>query len=570
MSNASPVTQAPTFFDFSAFYDVDVEPYKKIPLTKVMRQLPRFGYSKNFADLFVSRDDAIDYIQGLIVASIILVSFFLLVGVILLVFKCLGAKRVGFLSGSAFVRPSLGNIKRPAVCRTIFLLSCITFVTFSVLFKAEGVAKLNETAGTTYDSLINAANYTATAYDVLVDLAVIGANSSSIATNMSSLLEDAAGNECIDMDDFIDENGNNYYEIVQEQLGALGDFLPQDYGGLVEASDFMNDRLDTLSSYTFETQIQLGKLYFLIFTIAYVVTPSILLAGVLLAWFKMDAPNLRYMLSWLVLPCFCFQVFLVSILSAILIVSEANADFCSGGQEQTPGQTILQILQNIGVDAESLKFQLIAFYIGECDITGTNPYTPLQEYLKQLREVIQNLQSFDFALRNVAGIPQSIAADFFTSKVDEDQIRNLVRGLISDGYDCGEINSRLSDITEDLTSTVYSLVNSTLHVFDLLKCGTIVPLYTLPAHDAACTQSVSSLSWIFFSFVLIATTGLIMIMLRSSWQLDINEKGDVDSDDAEESEIEYSPDSMNSWEKELSNGTMFDEEGEMSDDEFSC
>lgn len=121
-----------------------------------MRGLPRFGHTSNFAALFSSRDDAIDYIQGLVLASIIFLSCFLFWGILILIFKCLGARRVGFLSGTAFVRPEDPSInyRRPFICRMIFLVSFLLFVVFSVLFNSEGVANVYGTVDTVQESAI--------------------------------------------------------------------------------------------------------------------------------------------------------------------------------------------------------------------------------------------------------------------------------------------------------------------------------------------------------------------------------------------------------------------------------
>merc|ERR1719473_540343 len=111
------------------------------------------------------------------------------------------------------------------------------------------------------------------------------------------------------------------------------------------------------------------------------------------AWYEVDARRLRCILSWLVLPMFCIQVFLASILGGIFIIgSAANADFCSGGQKQTPNDTVTQILQNLGVNPESTPFQIFEFYIDQCQ--SDNPFRFVEEYFLQLE--ISELQFQNF------------------------------------------------------------------------------------------------------------------------------------------------------------------------------
>jgi hypothetical protein len=68
---------------------------------------PRFGHSRN-VNKFINGDasEQEDYMKGLIASSIAMFCFFFVWIVILIIFKCLGPTRVGFLSGSIMPSPA--------------------------------------------------------------------------------------------------------------------------------------------------------------------------------------------------------------------------------------------------------------------------------------------------------------------------------------------------------------------------------------------------------------------------------------------------------------------------------
>lgn len=118
-----------------------------------MRGIPRFGATSDFSRLFSSKEDAKDYIVGLLFAGLFLFALFFAWSVCLLVFKCLGRK-VGFLSGRAFERPAAGTkCNRPFICRLVFLNATLLLIVFSVLFVTQGLTNLRTTVTTVADSV---------------------------------------------------------------------------------------------------------------------------------------------------------------------------------------------------------------------------------------------------------------------------------------------------------------------------------------------------------------------------------------------------------------------------------
>lgn len=124
-----------------------------------MSLAPRFGSPADFSLLFADdSSNRTDYVLGTILVGAVLFGFFLLWMLLLGLFTCLGTQRVGFLAGSPMAPREMGdegvsmeveppknedsengNNPKPyrgtrvGVVRFIFLLSCISVITVSVL-----------------------------------------------------------------------------------------------------------------------------------------------------------------------------------------------------------------------------------------------------------------------------------------------------------------------------------------------------------------------------------------------------------------------------------------------------
>lgn len=118
--------------------------------TRMMRDLPRFGHSANFAYLVGSREQAEDYLYGLLFAGIFLITFFAVWTIMIIVFKCLGQEKVGFFSGSAMKVPH--GSKRPRRVRIAFLVSSVVLVVFSLLLVTKGLTQIKTGVGNVYES----------------------------------------------------------------------------------------------------------------------------------------------------------------------------------------------------------------------------------------------------------------------------------------------------------------------------------------------------------------------------------------------------------------------------------
>ena len=122
-----------------------------------MRNVPRFGHSNNFTDLFASESEQKDYIAGLLFAGIFMFAIFFAWTVLLFVFKLVGPKRFGFLAGAPFAvspttKRSSSSCVQPRSARSIFIFATIALITFSVLFVTNGLTNLRNTVIVVHDS----------------------------------------------------------------------------------------------------------------------------------------------------------------------------------------------------------------------------------------------------------------------------------------------------------------------------------------------------------------------------------------------------------------------------------
>ena len=294
-------------------------------------------------------------------------------------------------------------------------------------------------------------------------------------------LKDGDAGATLGLDDLI----NNITTILEE-LGNFTFGRTEDFASSTERiTQGAEDVYDTTEN------IQLGDWQSLIVLIPYILIPVLLVGGVALAWLNIDIPMIRSLLSWLILPIFIIEVVFAYILSSgILIAASGNADFCSGGEQHVPDATVIQIIENLGYDTNDLVFQIVAFYIDQC--VTDDPFKLINTYKDEL----------------------TAAFDYVTS------FANLkVQGL---GEICISNITAMDTLVGSLNTSIHSLADSADEALDLLQCSNIVQLYTNPVYDGTCTYSITGATWAFAAFAVVACMGLIMIMLRSAWQLDVD------------------------------------------------
>jgi hypothetical protein len=127
----------------------------QVTATETMSNAPRFGHTSDFSQLFSKEAGAPDdYVAGLAFATGLILALFVLWSILLLIFKCMGPDKVGFLSGK-FKKPKYvkeENFMTPLYVRMTVLGCCITFVLFTILLVVNGISNLQDTVSTVSNS----------------------------------------------------------------------------------------------------------------------------------------------------------------------------------------------------------------------------------------------------------------------------------------------------------------------------------------------------------------------------------------------------------------------------------
>lgn len=505
-----------------------------------MRDIPRFGATNDFSAVFGTSEEANGYVVGLLFWGCFMGSIFVAWTILLAVFKCLGARRVGFLSGSAFVRPSdpATDHRRPFVCRMVFLNATVLFIVFSVLFVTQGLTNIMATfdtvvgtAGVSSNSqhfmrfLVAACTYpplnltfsffyqqinsiTSDIDDFMIQMTVVEDNATAVGR---SLLGSLGGAQCLELRPGREAEMKEVIAALEASLIALNGLKPTEdqTEEFKNATTYIDEQVGEAGKEA--ENLTIGDWQSLLVIIPYMIVPGSLLLGVCIAWFDVDLPWLRLVLSYILLPIFIIQViFAYSFSAALLIAASANADFCSGGETRTPDGTILSILIRKGFKDDDLVFRIAEYYIDQCVDSELYPFDFLERYQLQISASLEKLGEF-----------AQVVAD------------------ANRAGDCPDEVGMLDGLSRSMIKFLADLSTNIRTMLDSLDCTKVIALYTNPVYNGTCTYSITGFTWAFSTFAAVGAMGLIMIMLRSSWQLDTSRKVEVEMKISEVDQDEY-------------------------------
>jgi len=482
--------------------------YAPALFARTMHATPRFGHNKNFYMMF-SKDaaDRQDYLWGLIFGGCLLISIFAVWMITLLVFKCRGKDKVGFLSGAPFTKPpqvSDTEFRRPNRSRWTFLISGFLLILFGVLFVTQGLTNIRNTVTTVRSQTAEINALITEAKEIAVSLQEIGIAAS---TARETLVQDL-GNFCPGEEDIDGVTGVNIDEYAQDAidlLGDLGDFLKNDLEDLEIALQDGKNGLDDAEEVF--TEIDLHDWQALVVLIPIILVPSFLMVGVLMAMFDATSETFTFILKWFFMPIFVLIAAGAIIGSgAMMTASSMNADWCSGDESfsesfsdnyiheaPSPDLTIMNILNVRDFNTSDLVFKGFQFYVTQC--LSPDPWEFIREYDQKLNAGNQTLVELTDSI-------ESVGVSSLTS----------ICGVDFLPYDA-LLNNMLANV-KNLRDSVYS-------VKSLLACDRIVSIYTNLAYEGTCKYSVKGIAWMWISLGFIGTFAMIMITLRSSLQATI-------------------------------------------------
>jgi hypothetical protein len=496
--------------------------YYETAATRNMHALPRFGNTNDFALLFGTQEQRSEYIYGLLFAGIFIYAWFIAWLIVLLVFKCLGQRRVGLLSGSPM--KTVGS-KRPVMIRTTFIISVIIVVVFSGLLVSQGLTQLRTGMETIYNSSVELNRILEKVNGFANALQEVGQSIQPLKENIVARLANDSFCPGINLTEATGVDFDSILNDTVTTLDSANNFTIPKENQTLEALNVAQKTTNNVENTT--DNITPSDWQSLIFVVPFSIFAFLYLVGVALAWRKKNVAWYTCILSWVVLPIFVVFIVICFLCSgAIAIGASANADFCSGGTTNTPEGTITEILAMNGYSTEDLVFRITTYYIQQC-AEVTSPLDYISVWEGELNEADASLRGLDAALRNVSvDTLESICGD-------------------------GDFQS-IEVLTEYILGILVRLVEAALGVLEVLSCETIVPLYTTTFYSGTCEYSVQGVTWTFASFLVIAVFGMIMITFRTAY-LPMEEDNDAyktaDTEPAPvtfDEEIKNEPDSSQS------------------------
>lgn len=339
-------------------------------------RLGRFSHSGDFALVFSEDpDDVADYAKGLLFIACLTMSFFTVWGMLLLLFKCLGKKRMGVFSGHPYQQE--GGFATAG--RVTFLISYMLVFIFSILLVTKGVSQVQSTADT-----IDSTNQ---------DIIKIHDEFVMISTNLK-VVADAATPVRDGLVKFLETDicplsPNSATEAEVRSLGsstltaisALDNFIANDLKNVDKSLTEVIGATEDVDTAVQAAQVTGAKSAAIL--IPYLIVPSFLAVALIMGWCDIYSEGYYFFTTWFILPLFLFMIILAYVAAGFTVLTaEANADFCSGGMEDTPEATINAILAQYNQTDENFFYKAVTFYTNQC--TTSDPWDFLQTYYSQL------------------------------------------------------------------------------------------------------------------------------------------------------------------------------------------
>lgn len=285
-----------------------------------MHAAPRFGHTNEFSALFSSTAESQDYLEGLVFCGSFILAIFLAWLLVLLIFKCLGKNRVGFLSGAAFTTSG----PRPFYIRIVFVNAAILFIVFTILVVTQGLTNLHSAVSTVGDSNDEISNILANARGISISLTSIGQSSAQVRDELTQNL----GNFCPAEPNIEALTGIDFDALASQAislLNELGDFIENDVEGFQQQIEMAQDTSDSVGNTV--DNIQAKDWQSLVVLIPFLSLAVFLVIGVVMAWCSRTSRTCTCLLTWGVMPLFlvCTIVaFLASALICFAAVSNAG------------------------------------------------------------------------------------------------------------------------------------------------------------------------------------------------------------------------------------------------------
>ena len=302
-------------------------------------------------------------------------TFFLVWGILILNFKCLGSKKVGKLLAGDGQRTK----NRVSTASVAFFICALLVIVFAFLLVEKGLSEMQNsiTAVGYNDEIATHQNEFLTLSEDLksmVNRAMSNFNELNRIFGHSMCppnIDPTIQNGMIQIIDGILEVLKNANHVEDSKLTVLDDLI----GMLNKTTAEMNGSLQ---------QIQLSDFHVLGLLIPLLLLPLYFVGSILLRWTRYDIGNLQkahyFFLWWIVLPLFVVTIlFTIAAASSVTVGAIANADFCSGGPNKTPEVNVHALLDTNEATRSGLPNDIASFYVDQCTSNDT-PFGFLEDY----------------------------------------------------------------------------------------------------------------------------------------------------------------------------------------------
>lgn len=461
--------------------------------------MPRFGHTSNPTSLFF--EDSMDYSLGLLFLPILLTAIPLLWLLILLIFKCLGGRRVGFLSGVRFVEErnifdSKRGCCRPSVI-TLFIcaLGAVGMVASYLLFATLAT---DEYLGA-FDTIRGGWN----------DLIALGDDAADLSNQLSDVVSQAQTSRD-NLQTVLDNGGicsstthpvvipTNYDDELSTVIASLDEVVDEfDIISIPSLAIDSEKNQEWEVDDTFDT-IELVVTYSRFFFIPVGVVGVLMgVSAFMTAFFseKMYLKSFYCSQTWVTLPLVGFLAIIMGVFaSGIGVFAVINADVCSPTPENVVKDIGFEVFDSIS-DFDFLNYYIIDGCRGELDTI-----TEIEEAISEFRNVKDD----------VVGVK-----DLFTSQQAE--LESACFGCLP-GDDCpgaaGSLDSFASELDSliDLTDQIDVTADAAL---DLTNCQRVNSIYVDLVHDGICQDTMNANIWAFSTFVATSFCGLFLMTFRA-------------------------------------------------------
>jgi len=502
------------------------EPYTAPNSISATHNQPRYGHTNDFETLIDGGEDATrDYITGIIIGALIILSVAVVWFLAIVILKCMGEKKVGFLAGRLIrhtattgssskgegvevVMPSPSNpedgidegvpvnhaidteteqkfTRSVHLIRAIFILSAIVVIISGGVFYGKGVVSFKNSI----DEVRLGIDLVQTAARKTIDLTenVIQAEG-DIEEELvpTAQVEQENNGEICGLNSEVSAQVRTVYVELTKNVDLLKEMVE---GSLASFSHDLKN-LITLTEKVDSGLDQADIFFYILITISVVLIGLIvaMLVGVFFAWKGVSncvTKAMQYAIIW---PLFIFFLVLSWLFATLfLIASLAGSDFCVNPDKNTQA-----ILGQDEDEFQGIFFGFVIFYVSGCTIQ------PAGE-----EEII--------ALASQARVVLEYAHDL-TELLGEVPIAGIV-ALCGLTIQQATAVKKFVNFSHDVT---HLLNRAIVGLREVLACETFNPIYTTFVHKALCIEGVSGLKSIFTTTLIISIFSMIMIMFRAA------------------------------------------------------